>query len=218
MNQSFLNAGIPKKFWDIETDNIQLLNELKHMSSFIWGPVGVGKSVLAASIAKVYIKEGGNIKWINYPDFIQKLRYAVTDNVSGSFREVEDSVRYYDGVLFIDDLGAERLTDFVKEVTYRVLNTRELSMLPTVITSNFSLDQIDKIIDPRVSSRLVGMCRIVHLTGDDLRLKSKPYSFPKIKIPSPQIRKPMPESARKALENLKLKITEKSEKVKTGKI
>jgi len=46
-------------------------------------------------------------------------------------------------------------------------------MLHTLVTSNFSLQQIDDQIDTRVSSRIGGMCKIVKLTGKDRRLEKK---------------------------------------------
>jgi DNA replication protein DnaC len=74
------------------------------------------------------------------------------------------------GILMIDDLGAEKLSDFVRQVTYYIINEREQRMLKTIITTNFTLEQICDQIDPRISSRLVGMCEVVKLSGKDKRL------------------------------------------------
>ena len=76
-----------------------------------------------------------------------------------------------DKILFLDDLGAEKLTDFVRQITYFILNEREQNELTTVITSNFSLKQLDEQIDQRISSRIAGMCEILKFTGDDRRIK-----------------------------------------------
>ena len=75
-----------------------------------------------------------------------------------------------EGVLIIDDLGAVKLTEFVQQITYYIINEREMKMLPTIITSNFDLNEIDNMIDPRVSSRISGMCEIKQLVGKDKRI------------------------------------------------
>ena len=83
--------------------------------------------------------------------------------------ELKEAVR---DALFLDDLGAEKLTDFVRQITYYILNEREQHQLLTVITSNFSIKDLDKQIDSRISSRIAGMCEILKFTGKDQRLKS----------------------------------------------
>ena len=69
------------------------------------------------------------------------------------FDYAEDLANYY-GLLILDDLGAEKITDFVKQITYYIINEREINCLQTIITSNFNLSQIDEMIDSRVSSRI----------------------------------------------------------------
>jgi len=51
-----------------------------------------------------------------------------------------------------------------------IINYREQNKLQTIITSNFTLDEIDKYIDRRISSRIAGMCEIIRMSGDK-RLK-----------------------------------------------
>ena len=77
----------------------------------------------------------------------------------------------FEGWLAIDDIGAEKLTEFVRQITYYILNEREQRELPTLITSNFSLMEIDEMIDSRISSRIAGMCEVIKLSGKDRRLK-----------------------------------------------
>ena len=202
--RKLLSVGITKKFWSIETDRKDLFEKLKNTSSFLWGDVGTGKSVLAASIAKDYLKRNGRVKWINYPDFIKQIKIDISHGDLGYLGSVdhEQEAANFGGVLFVDDLGAERLTDFVKEVTYRMFNTRELNLLPTVITSNYSLDEIDQFIDRRISSRIIGICYIQELTGKDQRMASKSYNFETPTVEEKLSNDPMPDECRKKLEAL----------------
>jgi DNA replication protein DnaC len=53
-----------------------------------------------------------------------------------------------------------------------IINYREQNKLQTIITSNFTLDEIDMYIDRRISSRIAGMCEVVRMSGDK-RLKQR---------------------------------------------
>ena len=174
---------LPKKFWGIETDKPLDKYKDKLHSLFIHGKAGVGKTVLACSLAKLYMGLGYDVKFISYPSFIMTLQ--------GMFREDKDVYGYakkiawypeetsgiesFDpqpaGILIIDDLGATKISEFVQQITYYLINEREMKVLPTIITSNFDLNEIDEMIDPRVSSRIAGMCEIKQLVGNDKRRK-----------------------------------------------
>lgn len=95
--------------------------------------------------------------------------YIKKDNEETPF-EMAERIATFEGTLCIDDIGAEKMTAFVQQITYYIINYREQEMLHTLITSNFGLQQIDEQIDTRISSRLGGMCKVVKLTGKDRRL------------------------------------------------
>ena len=71
----------------------------------------------------------------------------------------------------IDDLGAEKTTDFVRQTLYYIVNEREQNELPIIVTSNYTLKDLAAKFDERISSRLAGMCKQVKLTGTDRRVK-----------------------------------------------
>ena len=183
--QKDIHRLIPKKFWDIETDKSLDKYKDELCSLFIHGKAGVGKTVLACSLAKLYIKQGYDVKFISYPSFIMELQgmFRQDKDVYGYAREIAWHPEYQDtlarlnddpirkGILIIDDLGATKISEFVQQITYYIINEREMKMLPTIITSNFNLNEINTIIDPRVSSRITGMCEIKKLDGADRRKK-----------------------------------------------
>lgn len=140
---------------------------------FITGDTGVGKTVLMAGIAKEILKDRDKeVKWISYPGFIMKLQSMFKKNNDETTPfEVAEDIASFLGTLCIDDLGAEKMTAFVQQITYYIINYREQEMLHTLITSNFSLQKIDEQIDVRVSSRIGGMCKTIKLTGKDRRLQ-----------------------------------------------
>lgn len=163
---------IPKKFRDIECDKADLVKQGVNQSLFITGASGVGKTVLMAGIVKELLKDKKNkVKWISYPGFIMELQsmYIKKENEETPF-EMAERIAIFEGTLCIDDIGAEKMTAFVQQITYYIINYREQEMLHMIITSNFSLQQIDEQIDTRISSRLGGMCKVIRLTGGDRRL------------------------------------------------
>ena len=184
---------IPKKYLDIETYKSDLfINAVKGIklkvkckssygvdhadvsydfgkSLFLTGSVGRGKTVFIASVAKAYLKTGIPIKWISFPKFIMELQNMFRSSDDSPYDEAK-KVAKYESMLFIDDLGAEKLTEFVSQIMYYIINEREQNMLPTIITSNYSLSEINQQIDARVSSRIAGMCEVLEFKGIDKRI------------------------------------------------
>jgi len=163
---------IPIKFRDIECDKPNIVKKGINQSMFITGGAGVGKTVLMAGIVKEILKNREKeVKWISYSGFIMELQSLFRKDDEITPFERAEEIASFPGALAIDDIGAEKITAFVQQITYYIINHREQEMLHTLITSNFSLQQIDDQIDTRVSSRIGGMCQIVRLTGKDRRLQ-----------------------------------------------
>jgi len=165
-------AGIPKKFINIisDKDYDKYVDDKKGV--YLWGETGTGKTVMASSIIREYIiKYGGKIKYISSPKMIMELQDSYKNDKESPVDILKKLSRV--DILFIDDLGAEKLTEFVRQSIYFLINEREQWERPTIITSNYSLSEIDVYIDKRISSRIAGMCSIVKVGGDDLRLKPK---------------------------------------------
>lgn len=170
---------LPIKFININT--YKEMDSYFHKNLFISGLSGTGKTVFVCSLAKVYIKKNYKVKFINYPKFIIDIqkrfdgRYYQKDSFGGISEEsaydfIDKSARY-PGYLIIDDLGAEKLTDFVRQTTYYLINEREMNELPLIITSNYGLGKLAEQIDDRIASRIAGMCEIVKFGGEDRRIK-----------------------------------------------
>jgi len=160
---------IPKKYINIDCDKTEMVKQGIDHSLFIFGNCGVGKTVLMASIAKELIKSRKRVEWISYPEFIMTLQNLYKKEGEETPFEIAEKIATFSGCLCIDDLGAEKMTDFVKQITYYIINCREQEILHTIITSNYSLDEIKEQIDRRISSRIAGMCEYIKLEGKDRR-------------------------------------------------
>jgi len=112
-------------------------------------------------------------KFIVYPEFIMKVQDSFkNDRGEATAYEMLEKVAKTP-LLVIDDLGAEKPTEYVRQATYYIINHREMNLLPTFITTNFSMDHLDDNIDPRISSRICGMCDVVRMDGKDRRIKER---------------------------------------------
>jgi DNA replication protein DnaC len=72
-------------------------------------------------------------------------------------------------LLLLDDLGAERASDWTAEVLYRVIDARYARHLPTIITTNATSEAVRANLGERVASRLNGLGMVVTLDGPDRR-------------------------------------------------
>jgi len=134
-------------------------------SYFFYGDTGAGKTFTAVEILKKRWKNGQSGLFISYPELLFSIQTNYEQNA-----EMVDEIKKYKQLIVLDDFGAEKMTDFVRQVSYLIINYREQNKLQTIITSNFTLDEIDMYIDRRISSRIAGMCEVVRMSGDK-RLK-----------------------------------------------
>ena len=73
-------------------------------------------------------------------------------------------------ILFLDDLGTEKASDWVKEQLYMVINERYSWNRPIVITTNLEMSEIAESYGDRFASRLTEMCEVVKYKGNDKRV------------------------------------------------
>ena len=106
--------------------------------------------------------------WITAPEILANIRSTYT--AKSKTTELEIMKRYSDvGLLLIDDLGAEKKTDWSLSAFYSILSNRINYMKYTIVTTNLSLEELHKW-EPRIASRL-GSFQVINLTGKDWRVK-----------------------------------------------
>ncbi len=135
------------------------------------GNTGLGKTHLSLSIAKEVIEKGYGAVYCsahNIFDTIEKERFSAS---SGSERDETLRALLECDLLVIDDLGAEFTTQFVAAAVNNIINTRMLTGLPTIISTNLSLKEIEKNYGARILSRIIGEYKIMSFMGSDIRWK-----------------------------------------------
>ena len=140
----------------------------------LFGGVGNGKTFASACIANALIDKG-------YPCMMTNFA-RIANTVQGMF---EGRQAYYDSfnrypLLVIDDLSAERKTEYMQEIVFNVIDSRYRAGLPLIVTSNLTSDEIKNPADiayQRIFSRLLEMCVPIEVKGEDRRRKILKNSF-----------------------------------------
>jgi DNA replication protein DnaC len=102
---------------------------------------------------------------VNFPRLLQKIK-----NTFGT-KESSDIEEYFIGsILILDDIGAEKFTDWSIENLYRLVDCRYENELQTVFISNLSLKELSEKVGDRVASRITEMCHIIKMKGKDRRV------------------------------------------------
>jgi DNA replication protein DnaC len=116
---------------------------------FLQGRFGCGKTHLAAAIANSCVDQGRPTLFLTVPDLLDMLRFAYSAE-DVTFEERFDQIRTAH-LLILDDFGTQHATEWAREKLFQILNYRYINRLPTVLTSNLSLEDIEG----RLRSRLL---------------------------------------------------------------
>jgi DNA replication protein DnaC len=129
------------------------------------GPVGTGKTTLAMLASKAALKAGRSVAIYSLPNLLRALRRDIYDDAGSG--DLVDRLIAVD-LLHVDDVGAERTTEWVLEELYTIINGRYEAERSILITTNImDHDALCEQITPRTVSRLHEMCDEVHLDGPD---------------------------------------------------
>jgi DNA replication protein DnaC len=112
------------------------------------GGYGCGKTHLSAAIANFAVNKGTPTLFITVPDLLDTLRFAFSDpdtTYEARWEEIRNS-----SLLILDDFGTQNAKAWAQEKLFQIMNYRYINKLPTVITTNLMLDEIES----RIRSRL----------------------------------------------------------------
>ncbi len=168
-------SGIPPKFWSKDFSNFAARDASRkaivkaarsYASSFtqdeeeglmLRGMPGSGKTHIAVSILKEVIRRGFQGYYANFNDLLSRLR----DTYNQSSHQTEEqllSLLENADLVVLDDVGAESISEWVRDRLYLIINRRYESARATIITTNCDEAELEARIGPRTASRLYEMC------------------------------------------------------------
>jgi DNA replication protein DnaC len=139
---------------------------------WLMGTVGTGKTSVAMLVSKLALEEGHSVAIYSLPRLLGRIRRTYdADAGEQSYLEFFDRLTSVD-LLHVDDLGAEKRSDWVLEQLYAIVNERYESERSMVVTTNLDQAALEEQIGARTVSRLVEICGDpVPLFGEDLRYR-----------------------------------------------
>jgi DNA replication protein DnaC len=150
----------------------------------ITGPVGVGKTHLAVAILNELVDtKGASVLFCDFSDLLDRIQASFG---KGSEESQDDIVAPYRDaeLLVLDELGARRPSDWVREILYGLLNTRYNRRRLTILTTNFvdepdarGGETLEARIGAPVRSRLWEMTQLVPISSEDFRRTHRARAF-----------------------------------------
>ncbi|HEV2198165.1 MAG TPA: ATP-binding protein [Candidatus Acidoferrum sp.] len=154
------------------------------------GPSGVGKTHLAVAALKELIQRGHVGLFYDYRELLKEIQASYNPASESTEMRILEPIRTVE-VLVLDDLGASKPSDWVRDIVGIVLNARYNENRTTIVTTNYldspasegenvrlptgklvpavREDTLEQRIGSRMRSRLYEMCRTVEVSAPDFR-------------------------------------------------
>ncbi len=176
-------AGIPKRYWNASLVNCKLPKPIlddtskflkgEYQGLFLTGIYGCGKTYLSCALGiELILNQYKQVKFRSVPKFLHDIRTSFNNPSAPSENAIVKELCDTE-YLILDDLGAEKTSDFSLDRLYLLIDHRYTNILPTIITSNLDLNRIRDEIHDRIGSRIVEMCEYLELPEKDYRVEFK---------------------------------------------
>lgn len=190
--RELINSKIPDRFADASladlgyltkevVDSVQVMfdppaKDNDKVGVIFCGPAGSGKT--HAAYAVIHAIRDKNPEMIAFMTTYSNVFTALKsefmsdshDEMSSMWDRLNNDSGMYDGLLFIDDLSSQKLTDFEADKMTMFIDNRVNSYMPFMITTNVKPEDFKMVFGDRLASRLLGFCEIVLFSERDLRM------------------------------------------------
>lgn len=184
-----LGTGIPKRFRGVSFERKPICDldpiVLRHVRQFLrgidrnldegrglwfYGDVGTGKTSLAMLVSIAAQEAGRSVAIYPLTRLLATIKETYDRGAGDSYMQLFRRLCAVD-LLHLDDLGAERTTEWVLEQLYSIVNERWQDRRSIVVTTNLAYDDLREQLGPRTVSRLVEICDDpIEIMGPDLRI------------------------------------------------
>lgn len=190
LNRKFKSSCIPSRYlgktlddYTVDSDNrtavkyASIVKDTK-IGAYFYGDYGSGKTFLASVIAQELLKDGYSVLFVKVPSLLNDIRMTYNVDSKVSEEDLIENVTRAD-VLVLDDFGIEKPTRFAGTILCRIIDARYDEGKMTLITSNYTLDQLQYTLDnasdgknlngSRIVDRLREFCKPILLGGKSRR-------------------------------------------------
>jgi DNA replication protein DnaC len=185
--QCLIDSGIGKRFMGKRFENFNVTDQTEKAFNAcvtfcdnylagkcekglkLFGNYGCGKTHLVSAIIHRLAESKKRTLFMVVPELLRTIRQGFNQDDDVSRKLVNKAETY--PLLILDDLGAEKTSDWVREQLYIIINRRYENMLPTIVTTNCTTAELVERLGERTVSRLIEMTDAYKITADDYRLK-----------------------------------------------
>ncbi len=152
--ESFLNRNGSETAYKVAVKYVKTFKEWNGESLMLWGEPGNGKTHLAAAIVNVLSKKGYIVVFQSVPELLQRIRSTFNSENKENETQIMRALLECD-LLILDDIGAEKTTEWVEEKLFNIIDGRYRKELPTLYTSNLEPKELKNQVGKRSYDRMV---------------------------------------------------------------
>ncbi|GGE47903.1 DNA replication protein [Pullulanibacillus camelliae] len=139
-------------------------------SLLVWGSPGNGKTHIASAIANKLHRQGYTVVFQSVPELLGRIKSTFNKSSRDTEAQIMKALLTCD-LLILDDIGAEKLSEWVEDVMFRVIDGRYRKELPIMYTSNLEIDQIADRVSDRTFDRIMETSVIVENKATSYRFE-----------------------------------------------
>jgi DNA replication protein DnaC len=148
----------------------------REKSLLLAGGAGRGKTHLAVAVLKGLLKKGVPCLFVDFHELLADIRNSYDELSQTSEYQILRPLLQVE-VLLLDDLGSQRMSGWVQDTVFYIINLRYSQKRPMIVTTNLAMEpsknsQTETLQDRlgyKVISRLYEMCTTFELDGPDYR-------------------------------------------------
>ncbi|GAB6600529.1 ATP-binding protein [Bacillus cereus] len=152
--ESFLDRNGSETAYKVAVKYVKTFKEWNGESLLLWGEPGNGKTHLAAAIVNELSKKGYIVVFQSVPELLQRIRSTFNSENKENETQIMRALLECD-LLILDDIGAEKTTEWVEEKLFNIIDGRYRKELPTLYTSNLEPKELKNQVGKRSYDRMV---------------------------------------------------------------
>lgn len=191
LSKAYLYCDIPESIIDVDLNNIDytkdqeqlylrlaaILHKKTNKGLYVVGDLGLGKTYLCAALANSLVKNGEKVAFVKVSNFFNEMKSYISTR--SELLDINISKLMKADYLFLDDIGSEAVSEFVRDdILFRILDYRLENKLTTIFTSNLNKDDLMKhyTYDRKDNSNMMNAKRLmerIDILSDDITLSGK---------------------------------------------